>query len=118
MCKVAVRILLIPSSSAASACNWSTFSYINEKKRNCLTDERLFKLVYIYSNYKLNCLRQEFSDTTEAVTRFNNKLIQQNSNCVKNDIILLDPIENDNDSNENDSMEDENEELFKFRRNR
>ena len=42
----------------------------------------------------------------------NNKPIQQNSNCVKNDIILLNPIENDNDSNENDSIEDENVELF------
>ena len=55
LCKVAVRILLNPSSSAASERNWSTFSYINEKKRNRLTDERVFKLVYIYSNYKLKC---------------------------------------------------------------
>jgi hAT family C-terminal dimerisation region len=33
LCKVAVRILSIPSSSAASERNWSTSSYI-EKKRN------------------------------------------------------------------------------------
>ena len=39
LCKVAVRILSIPSSSAASERNWSTFSYIHEKKRNWLTSE-------------------------------------------------------------------------------
>ena len=62
LCKVAVRILSIPSSSAASERNWSAFSYIHEKKRNRLTNKRILKLVYIYSNYKLNCSQQEFSE--------------------------------------------------------
>jgi len=52
--KLAVRILAIPTSSAASERNWSTFSYIHDKKRNRLTDDRVLKLVYIYSNYKLS----------------------------------------------------------------
>ena len=51
--KIALCILRIPTSSAASECNWSAFSYIHDKKRNRLTSERVFKLVYIYSNYKL-----------------------------------------------------------------
>ncbi|CAB4430829.1 unnamed protein product [Rhizophagus irregularis] len=106
LCKVAVRILAIPSSSAASERNWSNFSYIHEKKRNRLTDERVLKLVYIYSNYKLNCPRQESTDTMEAVIRFNNRPIQQN---LKDDVDLLDPINNSNDLNEeNDEILMEN----------
>ena len=31
--KVAVRVLSIPTSSAAAERNWSTFSYIHDKKR-------------------------------------------------------------------------------------
>ena len=46
-------ILSIPTSSAASERNWSTFSYIHDRKRNKLTPEHVFKLVYIYFNYKL-----------------------------------------------------------------
>ena len=48
-----VCILSIPTSSAASERNWSTFSYIHDRKRNKLTPEHVFKLVYIYFNYKL-----------------------------------------------------------------
>jgi hypothetical protein len=51
--KVAVRVLSIPTSSAAAERNWSTFSYIHDKKRNKLTNDRIFKLVYIYFNNKL-----------------------------------------------------------------
>jgi len=50
---VAARVLSIPTSSAASERNWSTFSYIHDKKRNKLTNDRTFKLVYIYFNNKL-----------------------------------------------------------------
>jgi len=39
LCKMAIRILSIPSSSAASERNWSAFSYIHEKKRNRLTSQ-------------------------------------------------------------------------------
>jgi hypothetical protein len=47
LCKMACRILTIPTSSAASERNWSAFSYIHDKKRNRLTSEKVFKLVYI-----------------------------------------------------------------------
>ena len=32
--------------------NWSAFSYIHNKKRNCLTSEKVFKLIYIYHELK------------------------------------------------------------------
>ncbi|CAJ0882381.1 8888_t:CDS:2 [Entrophospora sp. SA101] len=44
--KVAVRVLSIPTSSAAVERNWSTFSYVH-----------VFKLVYIYINNKLKTQR-------------------------------------------------------------
>lgn len=50
---LAIRILSIPTSSAASERNWSAFSYIHDKKRNRLTSDMVFKLVFIYFNYKL-----------------------------------------------------------------
>ncbi|CAG8445324.1 10092_t:CDS:2 [Scutellospora calospora] len=49
----AKRILMIPTSSAASERNWSVFSYIHSKNRNRLISSKVFKLVYIYSNYRL-----------------------------------------------------------------
>ena len=110
LCKVAVRVLSIPSSSAASEHNWSAFSYIHEKKRNRLINKRVFKLVYIYSNYKLKCPRQEFSDTMEAVIRFNNN---PNLSYQKDSTELLDPIDNDNDSSENgETLINKNENMF------
>lgn len=89
LCKVAVRILEIPSSSAASERNWSTFSYIHDKKRNRLTNERVMKLVYIYSNYKLTRPRQESLDVMEAAIRFNNRSISEDTRLGNHD--FLDP---------------------------
>jgi hAT family C-terminal dimerisation region len=50
---LALRILTIPASSAASERNWSSFGYILDNKRNRLTPERATKLVYLYSNLRL-----------------------------------------------------------------
>ena len=50
---LALRILTIPASSAASEQNWSSFGYILDTKRNRLTPERATKLVYLYSNLRL-----------------------------------------------------------------
>ncbi|CAJ0882320.1 8884_t:CDS:2 [Entrophospora sp. SA101] len=38
--KVAVRVLSIPTSSATAERNWFTFSFIHDKKRNKLTNDR------------------------------------------------------------------------------
>lgn len=56
--QVAKKVLSIPTSSAASERNWSAFAYIHDKKRNRLGADRVLKLVYIYSNYKLQMPRE------------------------------------------------------------
>ncbi|CAG8458049.1 5601_t:CDS:2 [Scutellospora calospora] len=111
LCKLATRILSIPSLSAASKYNWSAFSYIYKKKRAQLTNERVLKLVYIYSNYKLICLRQECSDIAKALAQLNNRTTQP---LNQRDIEILDPVENDdlNDSYEKILVENANEELI------
>jgi hypothetical protein len=50
---LALRILSVPASSASSERNWSTFGYIQDKKRNRLTPERCVKLVFLYWNLRL-----------------------------------------------------------------
>jgi len=49
---IASKLMLIPASSAAAERNWSHFGFIHNLKRNRLTNERIFKLVSIYSYYK------------------------------------------------------------------
>ena len=70
---------------------------------------KVLKIIYIYSNYKLKCSRQEFSDTTEAIMQFNNN---PNLNSQKDG--LLDPTDNDSDSSENGEtlLINENDEVF------
>ncbi|CAG8615369.1 10708_t:CDS:2 [Gigaspora rosea] len=67
LCKVASRILTIPSFSAAAERNLSNFFYIHDKKRKS-------------------------SDITEAVERFNNRPSSEN-----NQFELLDPSSDDSD---------------------
>ncbi|CAG8489323.1 7881_t:CDS:2 [Scutellospora calospora] len=69
LAKMAIRILSIPSSSAASERNWSAFAHIQNKKRNRLTSEWLSKLVYIYCNYHLNLPYLESANTIASRTR-------------------------------------------------
>lgn len=54
---IAVRLLSVPPSSAASERNWSLFGRTHTKDRNRLLPERLNKLIYIRSNLHLqiNC---------------------------------------------------------------
>ncbi|CAG8789005.1 26163_t:CDS:2, partial [Gigaspora rosea] len=100
LCKVASRILNIPSSSAAAKRNWSNFSYIYDKKRSRLTLPRILKLVYIYSNYKLTRPKSESKDLMEAVLRFNSRPSDE-----INKFELLDP-----DSDEYEELVESNSE--------
>ncbi|CAG8854970.1 22996_t:CDS:1, partial [Gigaspora margarita] len=106
LCKIASRILTIPSSLAAAKRNWSNFSYIHDKKRSRLTPLRVLKLVYIYSNYKLTCSKLESSDMTEVVECFNNRPSSEN-----NQFELLDPSSNDEESSGNELIEDDENEI-------
>jgi len=42
----------IPASTAASEWNWSNFGFIQNIKRNRLTNKRTFKLISIYANLR------------------------------------------------------------------
>ena len=49
--KITLRIFTMPTSSAASERNFSTFGFIHSKLRNCLCPESVEKLVLIKTNY-------------------------------------------------------------------
>lgn len=51
--EVALKVLSIPATSAASERNWSTFGFIHTKVRNRLNDKRVEKLVYMNWNLKI-----------------------------------------------------------------
>lgn len=69
---LAIKLMSIPASTAASERNWSNFGFIQNIKRNRLTNERTFKLVSIYANLRLTN-GQKLSDNME-----NNEKEQQN----------------------------------------
>jgi hypothetical protein len=51
--KLALSVLNIPTSSAASERCWSAMGNIHNTERNRLTDERIEKLTYIYFNERM-----------------------------------------------------------------
>lgn len=50
---IARQILSIPSTSAASERNWSSFGFIHNKLRNRLEDNKVEKCVYLYWNMRI-----------------------------------------------------------------
>ncbi len=50
---VAIKVLLISATSAASERNWSIYNFIHSKLRNRMTIDRAEKLVYIYWNIRI-----------------------------------------------------------------
>jgi hypothetical protein len=53
LCKLALAIMSIPTSSAASERCWSVMGNIHTENRNRLTDEHVEKLVFIYFNERM-----------------------------------------------------------------
>ena len=97
------KLILIPVSSAVAERNQSHFGFIHNFNRNRLTNEHIFKLVSVYSYYRI--LK-------------NPKIIQkeieidiQNDNTLDLDFIVIDDDSDDNvGSNKTDSEVDEYEE--------
>ena len=50
---VAIQVLSIPATSAASERNWSTFGFIHSKLRNRLHEKRVEKIVYMFWNLRI-----------------------------------------------------------------
>src|SRR2546423_9720424 len=101
---MAKRILSIPTSSAASERNWLAFTYIHDKKHNRLTPDRVLKLVYIYSNYKLQ-MPKEIKEWKGLLDELNKTTLidKNNANNIDNtDDEIQIPIENE----ENDDKDE------------
>jgi hypothetical protein len=63
LAEVAIRISSMISSSAISERTWSTFNFIHSRLRNRLTNERVNKLVFIYTN----CASLDKSDSNDYI---------------------------------------------------
>jgi hypothetical protein len=94
--QLAIKILLIPTSSAAAERNFSTFGFIHNKIRNRLKNDRVKKLVYIYGNLRMyNGLVK--IQKKKKISDFNDDY----ENDDKNDD---DESDEDDDSSDNDSI--------------
>jgi hypothetical protein len=51
--KLAMRLVSQCASTTGCKWNWSKFAFIHTKVRNCLTNEKLHKLVYVNYNLKI-----------------------------------------------------------------
>ncbi len=96
---IAKRILAQTVSSSACERNWSSYSYVHDKKRNRLLPGRADDLVYIYSNSKLLA---------------NDKLTDDGRWYRENLDLEEDQVhENDEEAVEHDSESDDND-IFEF----
>lgn len=91
--KLATKLMSIPASSAASERNWSNFGFIQNIKRNRLTNERTFKLVSIYANLRL-INGQKLDDIIEDQD-------QDQESEEQNEIIIIEESEDSEINEEN-----------------
>ncbi|GBB87185.1 hypothetical protein RclHR1_13620001 [Rhizophagus clarus] len=98
--QVAKKVLSILTSSAASERNWSAFAYIHDKKRNQLNADRVLKLVYIYSNYKLQMPRE--TPEWKVFTNELDKNTSLNRGNIDNKTQVLEESEESEDSDYED----------------
>ena len=95
--QLAIKILSIPTSSAAAERNFSTFGFIHNKIRNRLQNDCVKKLVFIYGNLwmhkrGLKLKKNKFiHDQRKIDNNDNGNDIGNNSN---------DHVDNDNDSDD------------------
>ena len=73
--KIAKRILLLTCSTSSCERNWSMYSFVHSKSRNCLGVNKAEALVYIYTNSKL--LRQRLG--ADLVRWYNNNILSKDS---------------------------------------
>ena len=83
--QLAIKVLSIPTSSAAAERNFSTFGFIHNKIRNRLKNDRVKKLVYIYGNLRM----------------YNGFIKIQKRKQISN-------FNNDNENNDDDYNDDDN----------
>lgn len=57
--KIALKLLVQPTSSSCSERNWSTYSFIQSMKRNKIDPKRAEDLVYVHTNLRLLSRKEE-----------------------------------------------------------
>ncbi|CAG8849958.1 45160_t:CDS:1, partial [Gigaspora margarita] len=85
--QLAIKILTIPTSSAAAERNFSTFGFIHNKLRNRLHNNRVKKLVYIYGNLRVHNFSKKLQhNRIETIINHDNETNQEiTSNCEEID---------------------------------
>jgi hypothetical protein len=73
--KIAKHILSLTCSASSCERNWSMYSFVHSKNRNCLGVDKAEALVYIYTNSKL--LRQKLG--ADPVRWYDNNIFSENS---------------------------------------
>ncbi|KAK5841926.1 hypothetical protein PVK06_004252 [Gossypium arboreum] len=68
---LAIKVLSQTTSASNCERNWSTFSYIHTKARNRLKYKKLEKLVFTYSNMRLQIRHQKRMSTDDINASFN-----------------------------------------------
>jgi hypothetical protein len=104
--QIAIRILSIPTSSAAAERNFSTFGFIHNKIRNRLHNNRVKKLVYIYANLRIH-INNEIGD----------KIGNENHENYDEGIDVNDEIDEDNfneNNFDNDILENINNDILEI----
>ena len=99
--KLAIKLMSIPASSAASERNWSNFGFIQNIKRNRLTNERTFKLVSIYANLRLTNNQKLDDDIMDELQKnqlsleieINEEVVKESENENENEIIIVEESE-------------------------
>jgi hypothetical protein len=94
--QLAVKIFLIPTSSAAAERNFSNFGFIHNKIRNRLRNDRVKKLVYIYGNLRV------YNGFLKVKSK--QKRNQISDDISRDDISNGENDDDDDDSSDNDSI--------------
>jgi len=89
---LAMKLMSIPASTASSERNWSNFGFIQNIKRNRLTNQRTFKLVSIYANLRLTNGQKLNDDNME-----NNNNEEEEKQNEELEIESIKNLENENE---------------------
>ena len=100
--QLAIKVLSIPTSSAAAERNFSTFGFIHNKIRNRLKNDRVKKLVYIYGNLRMYNGFIKIQKRKQ-ISNFNND--DENNDDDYNDDDNNDDNDDNDDSSDNDSIQ-------------
>lgn len=107
--KVAVKILQIPVTSAATERTFSTFSFIHNKKRNRLTTQKAGMMTYISYNWNLLNRPSKDNNGNNRVDPDYQLNAEQATTSRSSDVVELDS--SSNGDSDRDSVDGEDEEI-------